>query len=110
MPPCPRFLVLAVCVLVATLTPAVVASGASPGSESLSLPPEATVIRRGDSNRPVVSLTFDVGADRGFAAYILDVLHAEGVRASFGPTGRWARQNPDLIQRMVTGHRGPYAL
>ncbi len=88
VPPRTRSLVLAVCVLVATLASAVVASGAPPGSEGLGLPlqAQATVIQRGDPNRPVVSLMFDAGADRGFAAYILDVLSAEGVRASFGPT------------------------
>ena len=99
--------VLAISVLVATLASAAAASGATPGSEGLGLPlqAQATVIQRGTPNRQVVSLTFDAGADRGFGAHILDVLRAEGVRASFGPTGQWARQNPDLIRRIVTeGH------
>jgi peptidoglycan/xylan/chitin deacetylase (PgdA/CDA1 family) len=53
-----------------------------------------------------VALTFDAGADRGFAEYILDVLLYAGVKASFGMTGIWAEQHPDLVQRMaLEGHR-----
>jgi peptidoglycan/xylan/chitin deacetylase (PgdA/CDA1 family) len=53
-----------------------------------------------------VALTFDAGADRGYAEYILDVLLYTGVHASFGMTGQWAEQNPDLVQRMAAeGHR-----
>ena len=50
-------------------------------------------------------LTFDAGADRGFAGDILDILAAEGISASFGMTGPWAEQNPDLMLRIVNeGH------
>jgi peptidoglycan/xylan/chitin deacetylase (PgdA/CDA1 family) len=53
----------------------------------------------------VVALTFDAGADRGYAEYILDVLATEQVPASFGITGTWARANPQLVQRMgAEGH------
>ena len=52
-----------------------------------------------------VALTFDAGADRGYAEDILDVLHDEHVVASFGMTGQWARANPDLVRRMAAdGH------
>ncbi len=52
-----------------------------------------------------VALTFDAGADRGYAESILDTLKTEGVRASFGMTGQWAEANPDLLRRMVDeGH------
>jgi peptidoglycan/xylan/chitin deacetylase (PgdA/CDA1 family) len=47
-----------------------------------------------------VILTFDAGSERGYAQRILDVLQAAGVRASFGITGQWAEQNPDLVRRM----------
>lgn len=54
----------------------------------------------------VVALTFDAGADRGYAEDILDFLHAEHITASFGITGNWARQNPDLVRRMAAdGHQ-----
>jgi peptidoglycan/xylan/chitin deacetylase (PgdA/CDA1 family) len=52
-----------------------------------------------------VALTFDAGADRGFAEQILDELDEAGVKASFGITGHWADENPDLVKRMVDeGH------
>ena len=56
-------------------------------------------------NPKEVALTFDAGADRGYAAEILDLLRDEGIKASFGMTGLWAEANPDLVQRMVAeGH------
>jgi peptidoglycan-N-acetylglucosamine deacetylase len=52
-----------------------------------------------------VALTFDAGADRGYAEDILDILHEQHVVASFGITGLWARSNPDLVRRMAAdGH------
>lgn len=58
-----------------------------------------------DVDTPVVALTFDAGSDRGFAATILDILAERGIHATFGITGRWAEQNPDMLQRMVNeGH------
>src|SRR5437588_5301755 len=52
-----------------------------------------------------VALTFDAGADRGYAEDILDLLQAEHVVAGFGLTGQWARANPDLVRRMAAdGH------
>jgi peptidoglycan/xylan/chitin deacetylase (PgdA/CDA1 family) len=66
----------------------------------------ALVIDRGITSRRAVALTFDAGADRGYAELILNVLRDYGVRASFGMTGLWAQQNPDLVQRMAAeGHR-----
>lgn len=59
----------------------------------------------GASGRREIALTFDAGADRGYAAEILDLLQAEGIRASFGILGQWAEANPDLVRRMVDeGH------
>jgi peptidoglycan/xylan/chitin deacetylase (PgdA/CDA1 family) len=49
----------------------------------------------------VMALTFDAGADRGYAAQILSILERDHVRASFGMTGRWAEANKDLVRRMV---------
>jgi len=52
-----------------------------------------------------VALTFDAGADRGYAEDILDLLQQEHVSAGFGVTGQWARANPDLVRRMAAdGH------
>jgi len=59
----------------------------------------------GEAGAGSVALTFDAGADRGYAEDILDVLADEHVVASFGITGNWAKANPDLVRRMATdGH------
>lgn len=72
-------------------------------------PPERTgsarVLDRGPTTRRFVALTFDAGADAGYTSQILDVLRAQGVTASFGITGTWAEQNPELLRRIVReGH------
>lgn len=66
---------------------------------------DVITIRTADTDELIVALTFDAGADRGYAEEILDTLHAEGVVATFGMTGDWAEANPDLVLRMVDeGH------
>jgi peptidoglycan/xylan/chitin deacetylase (PgdA/CDA1 family) len=58
-----------------------------------------------DLDAPWIALTFDTNADRGEAEHILDILQANGARASFGVTGIWAQANPDLVRRMAReGH------
>lgn len=65
----------------------------------------AQVIRKGNADRNMVAFSFDAGSDAGYAAQILDTLLASGVHASFGMTGKWAEQNPDLLRRIVNeGH------
>ncbi len=67
---------------------------------------KARVVERGPATRRLIALTFDAGADRGYAARILDTLRDSGVKATFGMTGKWAEQHPDLVQRMVAeGHQ-----
>jgi peptidoglycan/xylan/chitin deacetylase (PgdA/CDA1 family) len=62
-------------------------------------------VRIGDQGRRAVALTFDAGADRGYAAEILATLAQEGVTAAFGITGAWAEENPDLVSAMTAaGH------
>jgi peptidoglycan-N-acetylglucosamine deacetylase len=66
----------------------------------------STIVDRGTNGRLEVALTFDAGADTGYAAEILDLLRDEGIKASFGMTGVWAEANPDLVRRMVAeGHQ-----
>jgi peptidoglycan/xylan/chitin deacetylase (PgdA/CDA1 family) len=63
------------------------------------------IAARVDGPAGVVALSFDAGADRGYAEDILDTLAESGVPATFGMTGRWAMANPELVQRMATdGH------
>jgi peptidoglycan/xylan/chitin deacetylase (PgdA/CDA1 family) len=65
----------------------------------------ARVVDRGSGRRRAVALTFDAGADLGFTSAILDTLRARGVRASFGLTGAWAEQHPELVRRIASdGH------
>jgi len=67
--------------------------------------PRSVAVDYGDRTRKRVSLTFDAGADVGFAGDILDTLKRERVVASFGMTGAWAEQNPALVKRMADeGH------
>jgi peptidoglycan/xylan/chitin deacetylase (PgdA/CDA1 family) len=64
------------------------------------------IIEGGTNGRLEVALTFDAGADTGYAPQILDYLRDEGIKATFGMTGQWAELNPDLVQRMVNeGHQ-----
>jgi peptidoglycan-N-acetylglucosamine deacetylase len=66
----------------------------------------STVVDGGTNGRLEVALTFDAGADTGYAAGILDLLRDEGIKATFGMTGIWAQANPDLVRRMVAeGHQ-----
>ena len=65
----------------------------------------AQVIRTGNTSRNTVAFTFDAGSDAGYTAMILDVLAANGLRASFGMTGAWGNSYPDLLRRIVNeGH------
>lgn len=64
------------------------------------------VVDGGTGDRREIALTFDAGEDRGYTAEILDLLKEQGILASFGITGFWAEQNPDLVRRMVAeGHQ-----
>ena len=59
----------------------------------------------GDSGRREIALTFDLGSDRGYTEQVLDFLAERGILASFGMTGRWADENPDLVRRIAAdGH------
>jgi peptidoglycan/xylan/chitin deacetylase (PgdA/CDA1 family) len=67
--------------------------------------PTPPIPARVDGPSGVVALTFDAGADRGYAEDILDTLLDDQVPATFGMTGTWAQANPDLVQRMAAeGH------
>lgn len=66
----------------------------------------ASVVEVGNTARPEVVLTFDAGSDAGNTDGILTVLRREDIRATFGLTGVWAEQNPQLAQRIAReGHQ-----
>ncbi|MDQ2654732.1 MAG: polysaccharide deacetylase family protein [Chloroflexota bacterium] len=76
---------------------------AAPGEDGSGM---SQIIEGGTNGRLEVALTFDAGADTGYAPQILDYLRDEGIKATFGMTGQWAEQNPELVQRMVNeGHQ-----
>jgi peptidoglycan/xylan/chitin deacetylase (PgdA/CDA1 family) len=60
----------------------------------------AQLISQGSGRARDVALTFDAGADRGYAANILQILERNHVKATFGMTGAWARANLDLLRRI----------
>lgn len=63
------------------------------------------IVERGSSGRTEVALTFDAGEGAGHTEAILDLLEANGIRGSFGVTGEWVEQNPELTRRIVAdGH------
>lgn len=79
--------------------------GVTPTSTPSPAPAPAVAIGRGDPDKMTVYLTFDAGSDTGHTAEILDTLAANGIRATFGITGRWADANPALVRRMAAeGH------
>lgn len=63
------------------------------------------IVERGESGRREVAFTFDAGEGAGHTAEILDILEEFGVKGSFGVTGEWVEQNPELARRIVDdGH------
>ncbi len=79
--------------------------GSAPFVTTPAPPVAAQTIARFATSEPIMVLTLDAGADRGNAAQILDILTAKNVKASFGMTGLWARDNPDLVRQIAAeGH------
>ncbi len=67
---------------------------------------QALVVERGQSGRLEVAFTFDAGEGVGYTVEILDLLAEYGIPGTFGVTGEWAEQNPEVMQRIVDdGHQ-----
>ncbi|MFL6136786.1 MAG: polysaccharide deacetylase family protein [Frankiaceae bacterium] len=65
----------------------------------------AVLVSKGTTTKKLVALTFDAGADLGHAWQILDLLRAEGIKATFGVTGAWVDAHPLAARRIVAeGH------
>ena len=59
----------------------------------------------GDTEKPVIYLTFDAGYENGCTEKILDVLQAHSAPAAFFLVGNYLQKNADLVRRMVAeGH------
>jgi peptidoglycan/xylan/chitin deacetylase (PgdA/CDA1 family) len=77
-----------------------------PEAPEPSNPDQSEIYQQGSGERDEIALTFDAGDDRGYAEEILDILKEYGVLATFGITGQWASENPDLVERMADeGHQ-----
>lgn len=88
-----------------TPAPSTPAPTGAPGTQPPSGGGPAQVISIGNTSRNAVAFTFDAGSDAGYTTQILDTLQANGLHATFGMTGKFAQQNPQLVQRMVNeGH------
>lgn len=80
-------------------------TGTGPGTTTAPSGP-ATVLWQGRRDARVVTLTFDAGSDLGRTARILDLLATEHITATFGITGRFAEQYPDVVARIAAaGHQ-----
>jgi peptidoglycan/xylan/chitin deacetylase (PgdA/CDA1 family) len=64
---------------------------------------DAWVVWRGDPGRWRVALTFDAGSDVGYAEAILTTLAANGITATFGITGAFADDHPDVVGAIAAG-------
>jgi peptidoglycan/xylan/chitin deacetylase (PgdA/CDA1 family) len=63
------------------------------------------VVMELQTSRRAVALSFDMGADVGYTAAILNTLQQSEIKASFGVTGEWAKNNPHLVERIAKdGH------
>lgn len=69
-----------------------------------SAPYAVQIVSQGPPSPRAVALTFDAGADRGFAPRILRTLERAHIRATFGMTGKWASANKDLLRRIARDH------
>ena len=59
----------------------------------------------GDTQKPVIYLTFDAGFENGCTEQILDVLKKHNTPAAFFLVGSYIRDHSDLVKRMVAeGH------
>jgi peptidoglycan/xylan/chitin deacetylase (PgdA/CDA1 family) len=63
----------------------------------------AVVVRHGSASGARVALTFDAGSDAGSTSRILELLAERGYHASFGLTGCWVEDHPDMARQIVNG-------
>jgi peptidoglycan-N-acetylglucosamine deacetylase len=84
-----------------TVVPTLVPTATTTSTATLEPGSSAIVVRRVTTTEKVIALTYDAGSDRGEAATLLAYLEGEGIKVTFGMTGRWAESNPDLLRRIV---------
>lgn len=62
---------------------------------------ESLIYERGNPAKKQIAFTFDAGEGPGYVTEILDLFAKYGIHGTFGVTGLWAQQNPELVKRMV---------
>ncbi|MGN6033447.1 MAG: polysaccharide deacetylase family protein [Thermomicrobiales bacterium] len=62
---------------------------------------ESVIYERGNPQKKQIAFTFDAGEGPGYVTEILDLFAKYGIHGTFGVTGLWAQQNPELVKRMV---------
>ncbi len=74
-------------------------------SASLEILNKYNGIAIGDTEKPYIYLTFDMGYEAGYTEKILDTLKANDVKAVFFITGHYLNTQSDLVKRMLEeGH------
>ena len=59
----------------------------------------------GNSEKPYIYLTFDMGYEAGYTEKILEVLKLNDVKATFFITAHYVNTHPELVKRMIDeGH------
>ncbi|MGE5675680.1 MAG: polysaccharide deacetylase family sporulation protein PdaB [Mycobacterium leprae] len=78
---------------------------AAVSAASATLQPNLRPIYAAQTNEKVIALTFDISWGTVMAPKVLDVLKQEQIRATFFLSGPWAKQHPELVQRIkADGH------
>ena len=66
---------------------------------------KGSVFSQGSSNQPEIALTFDDGPSPLYTPQILNILHDNGVHATFFCIGEQVQNSPDLVQQeAAAGH------
>ena len=75
------------------------------GSKNKMLIDKYNGIAMGNSEQPVIYLTFDLGFEAGYTNTILDVLKEKNVKGTFFITAHYLNTASDLVERMINeGH------
>ncbi len=75
------------------------------GSKNKELIDEYNGMAMGNSEKPYIYLTFDLGYEAGYTEQILDALKENEVKATFFVTAHYVNSASDIVQRMIDeGH------
>jgi len=76
-----------------------------PAAEVPGLVSKPVLVERGQTNHPLVALTFDAGSTAEPLPKLLQTLRDHHLKVTFFVTGFWVRENPELLRQIVAdGH------